>query len=170
METTDINFPSDQPTDLVLATEAKYFLHTAARWANFLAILGFIATGVMVILALLMLVVGGVSSQLMQSQSAGTAGMYGSLLSSLGSGFIAFIYLIVAVFYFFYSFYLFRFAVSSKKAVLFNNSFDITKAFENLKSFFKLWGIVTIVAIALGILCFIGGIIFAVSMASSMHS
>jgi len=174
MDTTEINFPSDQPTDLVLTTDAKYFLHTAARWANFLAILGFIVTGLIALGALFWLAFGSTiattMSQMPQNQvGAGMPSLYSGLVGAMGSA-VGIIYLLIAAFYFFYSFYLYRFATSSKRAVLFNSVTDITKGFENLKSFFKLWGIITIVAISLGILIFVGAMIFAVAAASSMHT
>ena len=173
MDTTKIIFPSDQPSDLVLTSNAKYFLHTAARWANFLAILGFIATGLIAFGALFWLAFGNTvattMSQMPQNQvGTGMPSLYSGLTGAMGSA-MGIIYLLVAAFYFFYSFYLYRFASSSKRAILFNNVPDITKGFENLKSFFKLWGIITIVAISLGILIFVGAMIFAVGMASSMH-
>ena len=171
MDTTEINFPSDQPSNLVLTPDAKYFLHTAARWANFLAILGFILTGFVVLGALYWLVLGGTIATTMSQNQGGTGipSLYGGLAGALGSG-MGVIYLLIAVFYFLYSFYLYKFASSTKKAVLFNSIADITIGFKNLKSFFKLWGIITIVAIAIGILAFIGVIIFAAGMASSLHS
>lgn len=159
--TTETHFPSDQPADLVLTTDTKYFLHTAARWANFIAIIGFIGAGLIVLCALIMLVSGTAT----MSQAGGMS----AILGTIGAGGIAVFYLLIAVFYFFFAYYLFRFASSAKKAVLFNNGLEMSKSIESLKSFFKLWGITTIIAIALGIICFIGAIIIAASMANAMH-
>lgn len=162
--TTETHFPSDQPADLVLTTDTKYFLHTAARWANFIAIIGFIGAGFIVLLALLLLV-SGTAAMSQMSQVGGPA----AILGAMGAGGIAILYLFVAVFYFFFAYYLFRFAASAKKAVLFNNSIEISKSMESLKSFFKLWGIVTIIAIAFCIIAVIGGMILAATVASSMR-
>lgn len=161
--TTETNFPADQPSDLVLTTDTKYFLHTAARWANFIAIIGFIGAGFIALMALIVLVSGTAISQL--SQAGGPAAIFGAI----GVGGIAIIYLLIAVFYFFFAYYLFRFASSGKKAVLFSNNLEMSKSIESLKSFFKLWGIVTIIAIAFSIIAIIGGIILAATVASTMH-
>jgi len=162
--TTETSFPSDQPSDLVLTTDTKYFLHTAARWANFIAIIGFIGAGFIALMALIILVSGTAAmSQLSQ------AGGPGAILGAIGAGGMTIIYLLIAVFYFFFAYYLFRFASSAKKAVLFNNNLEMSKSIESLKSFFKLWGIVTIIAIAFSIIAVIGGIILAATVASTMR-
>lgn len=162
--TTETHFPSEQPSDLVITTDTKYFLHTAARWANFIAIIGFIGAGLVVFFALIMLV-GGTAAISQLSQTGGPA----AVLGAMGAGGIAILYLLLAVFYFFFAYYLFRFAGSAKKAVLYNDSLEMGKSLENLKSFFKLWGIVTIIAIAFSIIAVIGGIILAATVASTMH-
>ena len=164
--TTDINFSSDQQADLIITSDTKYFLHTAARWANFIAIIGFIGAGFIVLCALIILVSGSVVSQTSSQYGGSSAGLMGAF-AALGSGVVAIFYLLLAVFYFFFAFYLFRFASSGKKAVLFNNNTEMSKSIESLKSFFKLWGIVTIIGIALGIVAVVAAIIFAAALGMS---
>jgi hypothetical protein len=164
MEPTEKIEPTSPGPGLVLTEQAKYYLLTAGRWANFLGILGFIFTGLMVIEAIF---VGTIFSHLPQSQSfpGATLPIYASIMGSMG-GLIAFFCLAGAVFYFFFSYYLYTFADRIKKGILFNDSIGLTGALERLKSFFKLWGITTIVVIALYIL----GIIVAIVVFASVHA
>jgi hypothetical protein len=167
MDTTNnTEFQVEHP-ELVITSEAKYYLNTAARWATFIAVIAFIATGFIVLAALVMLVSGSAMSQMSQYGN-GSPNIF-SGLAAMGSGVMALIYLAMAAFYFFYAYFLLRFASSAKKAVLFSDQAEITKSFGNLKSFFKLWGIMTIVAIALVFLFIIIVVVFAASFASGMH-
>jgi hypothetical protein len=81
----------------------------------------------------------------------------------------SFFYLLIALVYFFFSLYLYQFGDKIKKGIGFADSVSVTAAFGKLKSFFKLWGILTIIALAFMALCFVIGIIVAVTAASAMH-
>jgi hypothetical protein len=160
MDTTNTEFQVEQP-ELVVTNDAKYYLNTAARWANFLGILGFIFTGFTVLSALSWLVMGGAMTAMSSQQPESMPPIYGafmSIMSSVGS----IVFLIYAVVLFFFSFYLVRFAGSTKRAVLYGSAVDLAKGLQGLKSFFKLWGIVSIIVIALSVLGFIGLILFAI--------
>lgn len=163
------NFQAEFSADLVITNEAKFYLNTAARWANFLGILGFIFTGFTVLSALYWLVLGGtVATVASQQANPMMPPMYGTfigMMSSVGG----FVFLIYAVVLFFISFYLVRFAGGAKKAVLYNSVADVTKGLQNLKSFFKLWGILAIIAIALSVIGFIAMIVFAATVASGLN-
>lgn len=116
-----------------------HFLETA-KWAKFLAIVGFVGLGLMVLVALFMLV--GINS----------------FISSLGApipanfGGIGLIYIVMAVLYFFPTLYLFNFATKMKKAVLANDNNNFSLSVENLKSMFKFLGIFTIVILSFYVL------------------
>jgi Family of unknown function (DUF5362) len=122
------------------------FLSETAKWAKFLSIVGFVLTGLLVIVALF----------------AGTlfASMTGMAGSGLPAGFsiiITVIYLLLAVLYFFPCLYLFRFAVKMKKALAENNQVELSSSFENLKSCFKFMGIMTIVIFSVYLLAIVFG-------------
>jgi hypothetical protein len=165
METNDINFPPDQPTDMVISADAKYFLHTAGKWANFLSILGFICTGFIVLVAFF---VGSIMTLMTRFNPA--ASSENVMATSGVSGIITFVYLGVGVIYFFVSYYLNRFAAYIKRGTIYNSAVDASKAFKFLKSHFKLIGIVSIVGIALYILLIIVVFIAAASGAFGSHA
>jgi glucan phosphoethanolaminetransferase (alkaline phosphatase superfamily) len=156
METTETpeQTLSEQPKrELILGEEAKYFLHTAGRWATFLGIMGFIGTGFVVIIAFFIGALFSFISRLNPAASQMPAGI---------SGIFTFVYLLVAVFYFFMSYYLYQFGTSIKSGTLLNDATLATKAFKNLKSHLKLIGITTIVAISLYILILIISLIVGI--------
>ena len=171
METTETPEPilPEQPKPgLILGEEAKYYLHTIGRWANFFSVLGYIFTGFII---LMVLFVGAIFSTITaaQEQFAGPqAGMMGSMMSA-GLTVIRFIYIALAVFTFFAAFYLGRFAARIKKATVLNDTLTATSAFENLKSYFKLIGITTIVVLALDILFLIIMMIAGIGAASMIR-
>lgn len=135
METIDKQFSG---TELNISTQSSNYLKYAAKWANFLAIMGFIGLGLMVLGALLILTVGA---------------NFGRVTGSMAPvGVMAFTYLVMAVLYFFPTYYLYNFAGKMKKAIANTSLDDMEAGFENLKSFFKFLGIFTIVIVSLYVL------------------
>src|ERR1700741_2922617 len=99
MDTTNnTEFQVEQP-ELVIAVDAKYYLNTAARWATFIAVIAFIATGLVVLGALGMLISGSAITQMSQYGN-GSPNLF-SGMAAMGSGVIALVYFLVAIFYFF---------------------------------------------------------------------
>lgn len=129
---------------LQISTSITAFLTTASKWAKFLAIVGFVFLGLMV-LGGFMLLFSGAS---IPGNAAPTALM-------------GVIYLAMGALYFFPALYLYNFADKMKKALLSNSQEELDSSFENLKSLFKFTGILTIVVLALYILIIIFGIIAA---------
>jgi len=163
METTETpgqTLPEQPKLELILGEEAKHFLHTAGRWANFLGILGFIGTGFIVIIAFF---IGTLFSYLNRLNPVA------STLPSGIAGLMTFFYLLIAVLYFFISYYLYQFGTSIKSGTLFNDSALAAKAFKNLKSHFKLIGITTIVVISIYILLLIVVLIVGIGAATSLN-
>jgi hypothetical protein len=152
--------PFPQP-EIVLTKEGQYYLTTAAKWASFLGILGFVFCGLFFIFSLS---VGAIFSQMAKFMPYNPAM---TMMAGMGGGVIVF-YLLIDLLYFFFALYIYQFATKIKAGINFNDSALVTKGLEKLKSFFKLWGIVTIVIIALYVLIIIGVVIFAASMKSSM--
>ncbi|HEY0245836.1 MAG TPA: DUF5362 family protein, partial [Mucilaginibacter sp.] len=150
MEITDLTeqSASGHLPGLSINEEAKYFLLQSGKWASFLGVVGFILTGFITLVALF---IGSILSIVAKFQPTPTA--------SKGGGLITICYLGIALVHFFFSLYLYQFGTRIKSGVLFNNEMEVTSAMGKLKSFFKLWGIITIVVIALYALIIIGIII-----------
>ena len=148
--------PAAAEPQLILTQEAQYYLQKAAQWANFIAIIGFIVTGFIVLGAIF---VGSMFSMMARINPMMA---YPTWMGTALSVF----YLFFALFNFFFSLYIYQFADRAKKGVLYNNAQEITTALSKLKSFFKLWGIVTIVIIALYAFIFVFAIIAGIGAAS----
>jgi hypothetical protein len=159
METNDTFEQTGPEPGLVLTLEAQGYLRETGKWATFLGIVGFVLTAFILLGALF---VGTIMSLMTRLQPA--AMPYPAAVGGL----LSFVYILVAVFYFFFSLYLFQFGSRIKKGILFNNPIEVGSALGKLKSFFKMWGITTIVILALYALMIIIFIIVGVG-ASMMH-
>lgn len=122
-----IELDSDQ---LKINNSIKENLMTAAKWARFLAIIGFVFTGFMGIASLFVLVTAMASG-------------IGMLM------FMAVVYIGLTVVMIFPALYLIRFAGSTEKGLSSNKQGEFDYGIQNLKSLFKFTGIYTIVVIVL---------------------
>jgi hypothetical protein len=145
----DVNFGQ---TEMPLTSESMELLKTGAKWAKFLAILGFIGTGFMILAALLM----------MAMSSSGRSGLMGP---SIPNGLIGFIYIVMAGVYFYPTLCLFNFSDKIKKAFITLDNNVLVESFRNLKNMFQYIGITTIVIIGLYIL---GIVIVVIVMAGRL--
>jgi hypothetical protein len=118
--------------NLVLKANDLQNLRNAGKWASFLAILGFIASGFIAIAFFVTLVV---------------------------NVFMAFFYLLLGVVYFFISFYLFKFAKFSKSLFFTKSENDLSNSLDFLNKFFSTTGIVTIILLVFYVLAIIGVIV-----------
>ena len=132
---------------VLLSEEALHYLQTGAKWAKFLAIIGFIGCGFVVLM--------GLFAGSLFSNIGGAMRGYGGVAQSMGA-FMSVFYIAFALLYFFPSLYLYQFAKFAQKAIMFSNSQDITLAMGKLKSFFKFLGILIIVIFSLYLLIIIG--------------
>lgn len=157
METTDSFEMADAAPNISLGYEAQTYLRESGKWAAFLGIVGFIITGFIVIGALF---AGTMMSTLsrMQPENPGAA-----IMAGMG-GFVTVIYLLIAVLYFFFSLFLYQFGSGIKKGIMYADQLHVTTALGKLKSFFKLWGILTIVVMSLYALIIVCFIIFGAAM------
>jgi hypothetical protein len=143
---------------------AQSFLKEAGKWARFVSIVGFIFIGLYVILALFMFAMGSAIDS-----AAGNMGSRGAF-GAISGAFLGVIYLIVAIIAFFPTLYLSKFAGKAKLALENNNTEYLTNSIENLKSYFKFMGIVTIIMIAFFIIGFIVAIVGGIAAASATGS
>ena len=135
MEQEITNTNAEMEAKLCITPYGSSYLKTSAKWATFLAILGFIGSGIMVFVALLMLIISPIS------KLSSTLGLPMSLLGV--------VYLLLAIFYFFPAYYLYNFADKTKIALDSNNQDVLDDSLKNLKRMFKFIGIMTIVLIAI---------------------
>lgn len=141
METIDKQFSN---ADLVVSNQSRHFLLYAAKWSNFLAIMGFIGLGLMVLGGLIVMLMGSAFSNIPGAPPMSLFGI---------------IYLAMAALYFFPTYYLYLFSQKMKNALANSSQNDLETGFENLKSFFKFMGIFTIVIMSLYVLMILIGMI-----------
>ena len=159
METNETLEHADPGPGLVLNFEAQGYLREAGKWAYFLGIIGFIGTGFVLLIAFF---AGAVFSRMaaLRPEAVIPAGI---------GGFMSFVYVLIAVFYFFFSFYLYQFGYRVKRGLMYNDVNEVTNATGKLKSFFKMWGITTIVVLCFYALMILIFIVIGVGAASLMH-
>jgi len=126
---------SGSGTDFSLSPQAISFLTETRKWVNFLAILGFIAIGLMVI--------SGLFFGTLMGAMVGQTGMSGMG----GSAFFGVFYIIIALIYFFPVMYLYKFGTKLKVALANRDSKSLEQSFQNLKSHYKFVGIVAIIGL-----------------------
>ena len=152
MDTTFNDSGNTSGGSLQLSEQIISYLNETRRWAKFLAIMGFVGVGLIVILAL----------------SIGALVNFISSLSPTPLPFPAFlltvIYLLVALLYFFPVLYLYRFSTKMEFALTRKDQQELTSSFENLKSVFKFLGIMTIVVLTLYALAIIGVVMAVIMM------
>ncbi|MEL4455449.1 DUF5362 family protein [Lutimonas vermicola] len=126
-----------------LSEQAKKYLLEASKWANFIAIVGFIAIGLLIIM----------------SFSIGTilANLPEGSLGGLSPKFFSFFYLIAAGVYFIPVFFLFQFGQKTKQALMQDDHNLLTFGLKKLRSHYKFIGILFIVFISLYIFLILFG-------------
>lgn len=138
------NLHVENGENLVIDWRSKEFLKETAKWTKFLAILGFVGIGFMVLGSLVMLFA---PSSLMSNGDFPFGGKI----------FMMLLYLAFAVLYYFPISYLYQFSENTKKAIENNDNNAIRDAFEFLKSHYKFMGILTIILLSFyAIMIFIG--------------
>lgn len=146
-------------SELKLTSIGISYLNQTRKWTHFLAILGFIGTGIIVIVALFL------SSIL--AMFSGMDSSYGvSDIGSIGTGTVTVFYLVLAIIYFFLSLYLYRFSIRIKAAVHEQNSTLLEDGLKNLKSYWKLTGVLTAVMLSIYFLFLLITLLFGAAFAS----
>ena len=117
---------------------AKAYLLETTRWARFLAITGFIIMGFWLLgLIAVFANISDITNQL--------GAVYGI---GYGSGMlIAFV--IGGGLFFYINFAMYKFATNTRRGVNTFNQLHVSEGFRHLKNMFKIWGIMTILVLAL---------------------
>ena len=134
--------------ELQLDPSSLNYLNESARWARFLAIIGFISCGLMIIVGVFF---GSVMSGLMTNAGSESAAV-------MSGGFFSIIYILISLLLFFPSLYLFNFSSKMRKAFQQNDQLILTDSLKNLKSFFKFYGIFTVIILSIYALALIAAI------------
>ena len=139
--------------DLQIDQQTFSYFSESAKWAKFLAIVGFVYCALLIILALF---AGAVLATMMPMMGAGAGG---EGAAAIGGGFITVFYLLIALVYFFPCLYLYKFASQMQLAIGHNDATKMQSSVKNLKSFFKFFGIITIIILAVMVLAMVGMVI-----------
>ncbi|HET6723947.1 MAG TPA: DUF5362 family protein [Chitinophagaceae bacterium] len=139
-------------------TASRAHLSEAAKWAKFLAIVGFVVCGLIVIAGIFagsfLSVMSGAYSDEYRGSTALTSGM-GAVMAVM--------YIGMAILFFFPYLFLFRFANQMKSALNTNDQQTLNSSFQNLKVMFRYVGILTIVLLSFYALAILMVIVSAAS-------
>lgn len=141
--------------DLHLDQQSFSYFTETAKWAKFIAIVGFVFCGLMVVFALF----AGTILSTMTSALGGTASM-------IGGGVLTVVYILFAALWFIPCLYLFRFASQMQLALQNNEQSKLQSSIKNLKAYFRFLGILFIVILSFYALAFIGVLIAGVGVFS----
>lgn len=139
---------------------SKSHLHEAQKWARFLAIVGFVMCGIIILVGIF---AATTYSQFNRFDDGG----YGRP-SAFRYGFgamIGFIYIIGAVLYFFPCLFLLRFANHMRNALATSDQLTLNTSFQNLKVMFRYVGILTIVVLSFYAIIIVVALVVASSTA-----
>jgi len=111
-------------------------LRTTKPWAKFLAILGFVGVGFMILFGIAFIIFANMFSQQQNSPPP----------------FMGFFYILFSVLYFVPAFYLYKYSSSIGDFLKSNGAIDLESALSHQKSFWKFTGIVALIGMVLGVL------------------
>ncbi len=137
----------DNNQNLYLSESAKAYLKETAGWAKFLAIVGFVMLGLMVIAGFSMGALFSTMSELSNQPEVSMPSNVGSVLGG--------VYVIIALIYFFPLYFLFKFSTKVKQAIDTNNEQVLTESFNFLKRHYKYVGIMMIIVLGIYVLMFL---------------
>lgn len=133
--------------DLQIDAEGQAHLSQTAKWAKFLAIMGFVFCGFMLIFILAALA--------NYDSSDNSSYSYNSRNQAMNNGFSIFFITAITVIWFVASLFTFRFATKMRTALQNTDQLSFNESLGNLAKNYKFMGVVTIIYIALMILAFL---------------
>ena len=120
---------------MTINLEIQNYLKETSKWSKFLAIIGYVGIGLILIMAIVVMI--------------GFSNISNIYNSGFPMSIFGIIYILIAVLYYFPVTYLYKFSININQGLNSNNSESITYGFQNLKSLFKFMGISTVVVISL---------------------
>ncbi|HMK04111.1 MAG TPA: DUF5362 family protein [Ferruginibacter sp.] len=132
--------------DLQVDATAHGHLSETAKWAKFMAIAGFIFS-----LAILVFALYYATMLANMRSSFGDSGS-----ARMGATFISIFYTIVALVWALISMYHFRFATKLQLALQVNDQVELNNALRNLRMYYRISGIVTIISLLFTVLGVVG--------------
>lgn len=145
----DMQPPQESPFEAFstgqMTEEALYFLESAGKWAKFLAILGFIGAGILVMTGLSIVAMGSMMQQF--ANLPFPVGLLGA------------VYLVIAGVYILPVLYLFRFANHATNGLRQDRAGALTEAMRYLRAHYRFLGVAVLVGIGLNILAVIAAMI-----------
>ena len=145
--------------DLMIDSVSQTHLKETAMWAKIISIAGFIISSLILIFAIFF---GTIISSITPYNS--TNGMAAAGVA----GIVGIFYGIIALVYFVCSLFQFRFASKMKDALQRNDQETLNLSFQNLKAYYRITGILTIIGLAffaLGLL----GIVISLTSGTLRH-
>lgn len=131
--------------------EARAHLLETARWTKFIAIVGFIILGLLILVGMLMGLGLSVASRMYDTTNLG---------STFGTAMMV-VYLVLSLLYFFPILYLYKFSVLIKPAIQSGNQQQFNLALNYQKRMYKFIGIMLLVVFGLYAVMIIAGILGA---------
>lgn len=150
--------PTSSLFSITIDPVTKAHLSETARWARFLAIIGFIFLGLMLLAGVLVFI--NIPASDLNNTFGGGYGS-GGLMENLGLGAFIIFFVISTIIIFFPLLYLLRFANRMKTSLNGNDQQALNVSFQNLKSYFRYIGIITIIVMAFYGIAFIFSILGA---------
>jgi len=146
------NSSFQEPADIKLSPAGLSFLASAAKWANFLAIICFIFISISA-LTMIGLIFGSSALSLGQGEyvAAGALSTFGIL------------YLLLLAFACLPIYFLYNFGAKAKKAIDTRDNIQLELCFDALKKHYKFIGIIVIITIAFNLMGLILGVVFGIS-------
>lgn len=134
---------------LSIDPESRAHLSESARWSKFLAIVGFIMCGLLVVFGIF-------AARFLANFSKQFGGELGGPDMASGmTGVLTVTYIIAALIIFFPYLFLYRHSVYMKKALAANDQQMLNKSFQNQKIMYRYLGILTIIGLAFYIIAFL---------------
>lgn len=138
--------------DLEVDEMVQQHLTDTAKWARFLAIVGYVFSSICAIAGVLALF-GSSANETRRSYFETTS------RQEISPVYSAIIVIVISVLWFLLSFYTYRFADKMKTALQTNDQMTFIDSFANLARKYRMLGIVTIVYLALAALALVAGIL-----------
>jgi len=126
-------------TLITITTEDKYNYRDIAKWGKFMAIVGFVLTGFMVLFGLFF---GTFMSSMMEPFTQQPDMSFNP--SSFG-----FIYILLSALYFLPSLFLLRYSTKIRKAITLDDQVNYSDAVKNLKNLFLFMGVLTAIMLVI---------------------